>query len=102
MNPEYSEHCYLRFGKLPGGGASHDGRTGAREKGVSCFRAERGENGCYILDIPCDPSGRDLLVLAFGLVLQGRPAYVASGIEVGRGGAGEPLLKNVTAKALPL
>jgi hypothetical protein len=101
LDVEHSERCYLRFGALPKDKTSHGGIGWSREKGVSAYRGYKEPGGRYALDIPCDPGQRDQLVLIFGLILQGRPVYVMSGTEIGRGRAGEPLLKNVTAKAVP-
>ena len=80
--------CYVRYGKLPRGGKSRNHATGEFESGVSVFRGE-------VL-----PSGEaralpDNNVLAASMVsLRDRDLYVVSGVEIGTGSDGEPVLKN--------
>ena len=83
---------YLRFGDPPPSGCSRDW-TGGVEEAVSCFRARREEDGSYLVDASAF-SG--LLGMFKALVEEERPAYLATGEEIGTGGAREPLLDGVT------
>jgi uncharacterized protein len=93
---------YVRFGGPPAGGRSRDWQ-GKLEAGVSCFRARQSlgnlePDGAYVLDGSAD-SGKLALYKAFKE--EEREAYLATGEEVGIGGAFEPLLKNVELELLP-
>ncbi len=87
---------YVRFGGLPEGGRSKDWRGGLEES-VSCFRA-RLEDGVYVVD-GAALSGQ--LTMFKALAQEDRPAYLATGDEVGLGGAHEPLLADVELTPLP-
>ncbi|MDP9478283.1 MAG: HD domain-containing protein [Actinomycetota bacterium] len=86
---------YIRFGGLPEE-RSRDWRGGF-ERGVSCFRA-RLEDGGYVMD-GAGLSGQ--LTMFKALSQEDRPAYLATGTEVGTGGAHEPLLASVELTPLP-
>ncbi len=92
---------YVRFGGLPGE-RSRDWRGGL-ERGVSCFRAreclgEAAGGGGYVVD-GAGLSGQ--LTMFKALAQEDRPAYLATGEEVGVGGAHEPLLASVELTPLP-
>ncbi len=83
---------FVRFGDAPEGGRStaHNGRRGGLEPGVCVFRARR-EGGETVVDASESP----LILAAFHMFSgAGRPAFYATGEEVGRGTAGEPCLKD--------
>ncbi len=86
---------YVRFGELPEE-RSRDWQGGL-EVGVSCFRA-RLEDDVYVVDGSA-LSGQ--LTMFKALADEGRPAYLATGKEVGLGGAHEPLLTDVELTPLP-
>lgn len=80
---------YVRFGKIPPGGKSHDFRDNRTLPGVSCYRALRLPNGKVMLKQNTD----DLRINA-RLLNAKRAAYEITGKEVGTGSDGEPLLAN--------
>lgn len=105
---------YIRFGDLPEAERSttylrppSDENTtlldsvfyplrGLHENGVCCFRAREDREGGFELDVSENPGfARTLKILEY------RPAYLLTGIEVGKGMTGEPLLKDVAAVPLP-
>ena len=80
--------CYVRYGKLPRGGKSRNYATGELERGVSVFRGEVLPSG----EARALPGTN---VLAASMVsLWDRDLYVVSGVEIGTGSDGEPVLKN--------
>jgi len=82
---------FVRFGLSPEGGRStKHHRRGSLEPGVCVFRARR-EGGALILDVSESP-----VVLAEFHIFSnaGRPAFYATGEEVGFGSGGEPCLRN--------
>ena len=86
---------YLRFGGIPAGERSAklgpSGHIQRREKGVSVFPARMTAEGHYLLDLD-NPLQFTLTSL---MALSGRPAYLFRGRVCGRGGTGEPLLRDV-------
>lgn len=79
---------YLRYGDLPSGGRSVNHATGKKEAGVSVYAAKwEPVSGRWRLD------GNAELGAALFSAAQGRPVYLVSGEEVGRGSDGEPVLK---------
>lgn len=106
---------YVRFGEPPGGGRSefmgvargqwsNTARWG-REKGVSCFEAKREPDGSLlVLFRDRDPMKRKALRRIFeGFVrADDRVVYELRGEPVGRGIAGDPLLRDCEAREIPL
>lgn len=105
---------YVRFGENPEdersdfmgvarGTLSNTARWG-REEGVSCFEAKREPSGFLtVLFRGLDPVKRKGLRGTFeGLARGGRPLYEVRGDVIGRGIAGEPLLRNCEAEEIPL
>jgi hypothetical protein len=110
---------YIRFGDLPPGERSSTGRREALaagfprwiylgkpdfEIGVSVFSGRRRHGsgtrgGVYVADVSASVG---LAVCLAYLIEQDIPAYLATGRRVGTGGCGEPLLRGVTLKPLPL
>ncbi len=86
---------YIRFGELPEE-RSRDWQGGF-EAGVSCFRA-RLEEGGYVVD-GAGLSGQ--LTMFKALSQEDRAAYLATGTEIGVGGAHEPLLTDAELTPLP-
>lgn len=86
---------YVRFGELPEE-RSRDWQGGF-EAGVSCFRARLEDDG-YVVD-GAGLSGQ--LTMFKALSQEDRPAYLATGKEIGVGGAHEPLLTDVELTPLP-
>jgi len=89
---------YVRFGELPRGGSSRNWEGGP-EEGVSCFRARLAEDGAYVLDA-AGLSGQ--LTVFKELRREGREVYLATGTEVGTGGAHEPVLDAGDLELTPL
>lgn len=83
---KYTETGYVRFGSVPESGHSVNHATGAREAGVSCFRAVFDKDGSYQLLV-----GPKLYVSL--MTVKDREVYRLWGEEVGTGSDGEPLLK---------
>ncbi len=80
--------CYVRYGKLPKGGKSRNYATGELERGVSVFRGEVLPSG-EARALP----GNNVLAASM-VLLRDRDLYVVSGVEIGTGSDGEPVLKN--------
>ncbi len=92
---------YIRFGELPASGdsfRSYDWKKPTWEKGVSCFRGRRDEDGAYAVDTEARAG---LLNMYKKLVGEERPVYLAHGREVDEGVCGEPVLKDVRLSPLP-
>jgi len=80
---------YIRFGKLPVGGKSHDYRDNNTLSGVSCYRALQLTSGKVRLLLT-----KTQAAISNVSGFQGRQAYEITGKEVGTGPDGEPLLIN--------
>jgi hypothetical protein len=101
-NPETTQAqtpCFLRFGDLPEGGLSYNGRTGTYEEGVAVFRGKKTGGGGYVFELPDGQDEEDTFdplgacVVLFSYVVAGRQLYEASGTELDEPGIlGDPLL----------
>jgi hypothetical protein len=79
---------FVRFGDLPAGGISYNHRDNEPELGVSCYRAVLNGDKVYI-DCP-DPG--------FIMFNSDRPLREITGVVVGTGSDGEPLLNGAQLK----
>ena len=84
---------YLRFGDLPAGGRSTMEVEGLREGGVSVFAGRRTKGGHYVISTTSWEQTLEFSRLCGG---EDRPAFFVKGQRCGRGGANEPLLRNVS------
>lgn len=84
---------YIRFGDIPKNN-SFDWRELESEGGVSVYSAIKGKEGKYIILEVNDSSGLDYFLSG------DRPAYEVSGVEVGVGADGEPLLDRKTVNII--
>lgn len=82
------KEIYVRFGGLPAGGISYNYRDSVSEMGVSCYRAVLKGDKVYI-DCP-DPG--------FIMFNSDRPLREITGVLVGTGSDGEPLLGDAKLK----
>ncbi len=114
-NRQSENVVYLRFGDLPEGERSEFGGATkgtryqhryrddlGREKGVSVFEARRRSDGSLVVLTPGGgPYGVRLRSLFLNLALANRPLYEVRGTVVGRGGTGEPLLRDCELTPIP-
>jgi hypothetical protein len=78
---------YLRFGRFPRGQQSTDHSSGRKEAGVSVYRGLLLPDGSYrLLDTTGAMTGQSAMI-------HDRPLYQVSGMEVGVGADGEPVLR---------
>jgi hypothetical protein len=82
------ELCYIRFGELPESEKSKNNLTGEDEIGVSVYQALKFDD-IYKILLP-SLSGSACVTLSGCL---DRPMYEVSGIPIGNGSDGEPLLR---------
>jgi hypothetical protein len=81
---------YVRFGKPPSSGISHDYRDDRDLKGISCYYALRLRDGRTILKL-----SRTQMAIHHISKFSGRQAYEVTGNEIGKGPDDEPLLADV-------
>lgn len=87
-----AESCYLRYGDLPDTGKSHNYRDGTVEAGVSVFRGQILPDGTARATVSHNYEMGTLL----SLQAEGRPLYLVTGVYIGDGSDGEPVLADCT------
>jgi hypothetical protein len=89
--------CFLKFGDLPEGGFSYNGKFDMYEDGVAVFRGKRTRSG-YVFDLPGGQDKEDeedafpplgACVVLFSYIVAGRAVYEASGTELDEPGFSE-------------
>ncbi len=96
--PKDWKPCFVRFGGMPPGGRSYNWDASAYERGLGVFKAyetPQREPAEYVLDF------EHMVGLAGTFFrIRNRPAYLARGREVARGGSNSPVL--IEAQLEPL
>ncbi len=87
---ENATPCFVRYGKPPADGISHNHRDGIPEAGVSVFYGECLPNG----EARALPKHTAELGTLLGLRAKSQPLYIVTGDLIGTGSDGEPLLSN--------
>lgn len=87
MLKNYDE-TYIRFGQVPDNERSYNFREEILEDGVSCFSAVKVDDK-YVVDIVGG------MFTYLGYMDNGKTVYELSGKKIGKGGDGEPLLREV-------